>query len=166
MRTVFVATALLALTACGEDRSEEERMAENEAIAERVREANDRPPPQTDITPEAIGYPEMEANDLIGLACSYAPGTSMGVRVVARETDAYMKIDGDMVRFAADPGSRELPAKSRSLYNSREYSLRLDIADAPTEGEGGSDYYEGTVYLRDRYNRVVYQGTGATNCGA
>ena len=166
MRT-FAICALVAVTlsACGDDISDAERDAQDSAIAEQVREANDRPPPMTDITPEPIGYPEMEANDLMGLACSYAPGTSMGVRVIARETDAYMKIDGEMIRFASDPGSRELPAKTRSLYNSREYSLRLEVDEATAPAEGEDAYYEGTVVLRDRWDRVVYQGTGATNCG-
>ena len=33
-------------------------------------------------------------------------------------------------------------------------------------GDGGAVLYEGTVWLRDRWDRVIYQGTGAVNCGA
>lgn len=169
MRWATVICAALALSGCKKELTPEQQAAENEALAERVREANNTAPPLVEVVPDAILYPDIEANDLFGLACSYAPGTSMGARVIAREVDAYMKINGEMVRFAADPGARELPAKTRSLYNSREYSLRLDIADddAGTQvGDGGAMSYEGTIYLRDRWERVVYEGTGTANCGA
>ncbi|WP_338244816.1 hypothetical protein [Aurantiacibacter hainanensis] len=149
--------------------SESERAEQDRAVVERVRNANETAPPLVELVPEPILYPDLEAHDLLGQVCSYAPGTSMGARVIARETDAYMKIDGDMLRFAADPGSRELPAKTRSFYNGREYSLRLEIDDeVPSEdaGEDGSRFSAGTVWLRDRWDRVVYQGTGAVDCGA
>ena len=158
-----------ALAGCGEEMSEAEKAEQDRELVERVREANDTAPPLVEVVPEPILYPDIEANDLFGLACSYAPGTSMGARVIAREADAFVKVDGEMLRFAADPGSRELPANTRSLYNGREYSLRLDIQDKqPGEqvGDGGAVLYEGTVWLRDRWDRVIYQGTGAVNCGA
>lgn len=168
MRHFAIALALalpLSLAACGEDEpSAEEAAARSEAMAERVRQVNDAPPPLTEIVPDAITYPEMEANDLVGgLSCAYAPGTSMGARVIARETDAYMLIDGVMERFVADPGSRELPLLTRSLYNSRNYKLRLEI-DTDAVGEGAGGTYEGTIWLYDPYDRVVFTGTGTVQC--
>lgn len=164
MRFGIVALAL-GVAACGQALSEEEQAAENAQLAERVRDANEAGPPVEEVVPETITYPDMEANDLLGLACSYAPGTSLGVRVIARETDAFMKIDGEMVRFAADPGSRELPSQTRSLYNGREYALRLAIDDVVEEGEIEDTTFEGTIWLYDRQDRVVYTGTGTANCG-
>ncbi|WP_340587757.1 hypothetical protein [Erythrobacter alti] len=165
LRVTITGIALLA-TACGEAPPDAEIESENAAVVDRVREANEAGPPLGEVIPETITYPDIEANDLLGLACSYAPGTSMGVRVIARETDAYMKIDDEMVRFAADPGSRELPAKTRSLYNGRLYSLRLNIEEPMTEGEIEGTTHEGTMWLYDRWDRVVYTGTGTVNCGA
>lgn len=169
MRLPILLCTVLALSACGEELSEAERAEQDRAVVERVRDANETAPPIVEVVPEPILYPDMEANDLLGVVCSYAPGTSMGARVIAREADAFVKIDGDMVRFAADPGSRELPANTRSLYNGREYSLRLEIEDkVPAEDadENATRFFEGTVWLRDRWDRVVYQGTGAVDCGA
>lgn len=169
MRWSLILCLSLPLAACGEELSEAEREQEDRALVERVREANDSAPPLQEVVPEPLLYPDIEANDLFGLACSYAPGTSMGARVIAREADAFVKIEGEVIRFAADPGSRELPGQTRSLYNGRAYSLRLDIEDKePGEAQegGGLSLYEGTVYLRDRFDRVVYQGTGAVDCGA
>src|SRR5690606_23972370 len=94
----------------------------------------------------------------------------LGARVIAREADAFMKIDGEIERFAADPGSRELPMHTRSVYNSNNYSLVLSITDAAagseaeasvadgTEPESGD--LEGRVTLRDAHGRVVYEGVG------
>ncbi|KLI63837.1 hypothetical protein [Aurantiacibacter marinus] len=166
MVRIAIPAILLITTACTEAPLEAEQESENAALAERVREANDAGPPIEQVVPETIGYPDMEANDLLGLACAYAPGTSMGVRVIARETDAWMKIDGELVRFAADPGSRELPAKSRTSYNGQKYSLRLDVGGTVAEGEIEATTYEGTMWLYDRWDRVIYTGSGTTNCGA
>ena len=171
MRIIAVALMAMGLAGCEDGLSDNEREAQDIEAAERVRELNEAGPPLQEIVPEPILLPDLEANDLFGETCAYAPGTSMGARVIARETDAYMKIEGEMIRFAADPGSRELPAKTRTLYNSREYSLRLAIEDSEPrlpDGEAGSadeTRSQGTIWLRDRYDRVVYQGTGAVECG-
>lgn len=169
MRRLAVTAAFVLLAGCGEEMSETEQQAEDAAMVERVREANDAGPPVEEVVPETIGYPDMEANDLLGQICAYAPGTSMGVRVIARETDAWMKIDGEMIRFAADPGSRELPANTRTLYNGRKYTLRLSIDDPVSEGESGSGNgsatSQGTMWLYDRFDRLVYTGSGTADCG-
>ena len=170
MRVRFLLSgfAFCALSACSGEVPAGEREAQDAAIAESVREANEAGPPLEEVVPETIALSDMEANDLLGLGCAYTPGTSMGVRVIARETDAYMMIEGELARFAADPGSRELPAKSRTLYNGREYSLRLAIdggdGESDDEGEGAGD--EGTIWLYDRLDRLVYTGSGAVDCGA
>lgn len=155
----------LAVGACSEAASETEMQAENAAMADRVREANEAGLPLREVVPEAITYPDIESHDLLGRACSYAPGTSMGVRVIAREVDAYMKIDGEMVRFAADPGSRELPANSRTLYSSRQYALRLAIDEKIPGDETEDTMYDGTMWLYDQLDRVVYTGSGTVSCG-
>ncbi len=166
MRLPLIVCLAAALASCGDELSSAEQAELDRDVVERVREVNEAAPPLVEIVPEPILYPDMEANDLFGLACSYAPGTSMGARVIAREADAFVKVDGQVLRFAADPGSRELPAKSRTLYNGREYSLRLDVADKQVDPDVDATSSEGTVWLRDRWDRVVYQGTGAVNCGA
>ena len=93
-------------------------------------------------------------------------GNRIGTRVIAREADAFVKIDGEIVRLAADPGSRELPMHTRTLYSGKEYALRLQIVeeDAGEPAPDGSTNYEGNVQLRDAYGRLVYEGTGLAQC--
>ena len=85
---------------------------------------------------------------------------------VAAVEDAFMKIEGEVHRFAADPGSRELPMRTRSLYNGKEYSVRLSIDEQQQQTEGATTDYEGSVTLRDRFGRVVYEGVGLAQCKA
>lgn len=181
-RVVGLAGAVLVLVGCGDGASPEEKAAADARDVAMVEAANDAAPPVQLVTPEPILLPEIERYDLLGEACSYAPGTSLGARVIAREADAFMKIDGEIERFAADPGSRELPMHTRSVYNSKDYSLVLAIHEAdaePTEEPqpGAEDAaapetgraraagnHEGSVTLRDAYGRVVYEGVGLAQC--
>lgn len=166
MRKAVGAAMLLVLAGCErEPTPEEQAMADARDVA-MVEAANEVMPPVEQVTPEPILLPDIERWDLYGEACNYAPGTSLGTRVVAREADAFVKIKGEIHRLAADPGSRELPMHTRSLYNGKRYSLRLtmELQDGG-EGEEVTDY-EGTVILRDQWGRVIYEGTGLAQCKA
>ena len=174
-RLLTLAGTALMLAGCADEPAPEDQTQANERDVALVEQANHAPPPLVPVTPEPILLPDIERYDMLGEVCSYAPGTSLGVRVIARQADAFMKIDGKVERFAADPGGRELPRHTRSLYNSKSYALRLTLAGSaagePVEepgenarpGEGDGDY-EGSVTLRDSYGRVVYEGTGLAQC--
>ena len=155
--------AFMLLAACKPDA--DDHAARNQRDVALVEKANNTLPPLQQVSPEPIGYPEMERYDLAGAACNYAPGTSFGTLVIARADDAFMKIGGKLQRFAADPGARELPRKTRSLYNSREYSLKLGIAGGgkTVPGQTGADY-DGAVTLYDPHGRVVFEGSGLARC--
>ena len=99
------------LAACGEELTPEEQARQDERDIAMVERANEAMPPLQQVTPEPLLYPDLERHDLYGEACVYAPGTSLGTRVFAREADAFVKIDGEVERLAADPGSRELPMR-------------------------------------------------------
>lgn len=164
--TLLLLAPALGCAACSSETDEgEQEMIDQQVIAE-VEKANEAEPPLREVVPEPILYPDIERHDLYGAACSYAPGTSLGARVIARPADAFMKIDGKMVRFAADPGARQLAQETRSLYNSREYSLRLDLNEAGEGSEPDAATYAGDIVLRDSYDRIVYRGTGEAQCGA
>jgi len=159
-----MAAVLAVLAGCGAEPTEEERAAEAEREIALVERANNTPPPLREIVPEPITWSDMERHDLSGNACNYAPGTSFGTRVVARESDAHVKIDGDIVRLSADQGARELPAGTKSRYIGREHELNLALdGEGEPSGTAKADY-EGTVTLRDEHGRITYQGTGLAQC--
>ncbi len=162
---IAVCVLALACCACGETLTrEEQEQRDREAVA-LVEQANGVEPAVSQLVDETILYPDMERHDIYGASCAYAPGTSLGVRVIARQADAYMKINGEMIRFAADPGARELAYGTRSLYIGRDYSLRLEIAGEGVQTGEEVMEYDGTISLRDRYDRVIYSGTGSAQCG-
>jgi hypothetical protein len=161
----WILLALVALSACGEDEpTAQEQAEEADRSTAMVERANNTLPPLHEVTPEPIGAPEIERYDLYGAACNYAPGTSLGTRVVARESDAFLKIEGEVVRLAADAGARELPLRTRSLYNGREHVLRLRIVGGDEPAGTGAGDYEGAVTLFDQHGRVIYEGAGLTQC--
>jgi len=166
MRQLWILPLALAASACGGDDTSNDE-AEDARVVQAVRQANAAPPGLIEVTPEPLLSPDIERWDLYGQSCAYAPGTSLGARVIAREGDAFMKIDGNLVRFASDSGSRELPMRTRSVYNGREFSLRLEIEDDDGNGaslKSGPGMYDGTIWLRDQWDRVVYQGSGTVSC--
>jgi len=167
MRRAIMAIALMAISACAEQPSEEEIAAQAERAVAQVKAVNSTAPPIEEKIPEAIGYPDIERHDMFGQVCAYAPGTSLGARVIARETDAFVKVDGEIIRLAADPGARKMPSNTRSLYNGTTYSLRLTIESEGREDpvSVGTMLYDGTMYLRDSWDRVIYEGAGLVSCG-
>lgn len=161
MRALF-GIAILACAACSDDPPDDE-VREEQAIAA-VKAANDIEPPFEQITPQPLLQSEIERHDIFGTSCAYAPGTNLGTRVIARQADAFMKVDDEVLRFAADPGSRELAQGTRSLYNGREFSLRLELEGGEAQLEGEAAELEGTVHLLDRWGREIYGGTGPVRC--
>ncbi len=158
---------LVALAGCGaEEPSEAERQAKAERAIALVQRANKSLPPLREVTPEAIEFGDIERYDLFGAGCTFAPGTSYGTRVIAQQADAYIKLEGEIVRLGADSGARELPLNTRSRYVGREHELQLSLlGEGEQSGESTVDY-EGTVTLRDAHGRVVYGGTGLAQCGS
>ena len=165
MQKRLAAAALLILAGCDRGPTPEEQALADARDVAMVEAANEVMPPLELVTPDPILVPDIERFDLYGEACNYAPGTSLGTRVVAREADAFMKIEGEVHRFAADPGSRELPMRTRSLYSGKEYSVRLAIEEQD-ETDADTTKYEGSVTLRDRFGRVIYEGVGLAQCKA
>jgi len=158
------------LGGCEPEPSAEDLAREAERDVAMVEQANSAAPPLREVTPEPIRFDDIEQHAMTGAACNYAPGTSLGTRAIAREGDAFVKLDGEVHRLAADTGSGELPAGTRSLYDGREYSLRLSVsADGQAREDrqnGGTANYQGTMSLHDRWGREVYRGTGLVQCGA
>ncbi len=158
--------AVLALAACGDGRTPEEKATEDaRAIAEV--EASQEPPPQA-FAPQPIRYPDIERHGLYGAGCSFAPkGGGIGAVVLAMADTGYMKRDGELMRFAADKGSAELPYLARQKYDGKVHSftLQLDEESGERSGMETSDY-SAELTVEDEKGRVVYRSAGIAQCGA
>ncbi|RKF23418.1 hypothetical protein D6851_02825 [Altericroceibacterium spongiae] len=166
MRVALLGAVIL-LAGCHKELTPEEQADKDRRDIAMIEKAQQSArPPLTEITPDSITYVDIEEHDLSGSGCNYAPGTSLGTRVIAQPEVAYMKIDGKMTRFARDIGARELPLGTWSKYDGLEYSLRLKISGEGRPAGNKTTNYDGSVILRDAFNRVVYDGSGLVQCSA
>ena len=162
MRLAMLLLAVASLAGCSSEPSEEERQA---AVAEV--EANQAPAPE-ELQLQPIEFADIEANDLFGAGCNFvADGGGAGSLAIAMAETGYVKKDGEILEFAADTGSAELPYLARREYDGKAYSFTLDLDEstaAPT-GIETSDY-SGSLTVFDPQGRPVYQSTGIVQCGA
>ena len=153
---------VVALAACSNEPTEEERQA---AVAEV--KANQTPAPEK---PElgAIRYREIEQHDLYGAGCSFAPeGGGLSAVALAMAETAHFLRGTELMTLAADKGSAELPYLARRKYDGTEYSMTLDLDEAEGEqvGEEVSDF-PATLTIRDAADQIVYRKDGIAQCGA
>lgn len=145
--------AFLLLAACADQTSPEDQERLDAEAVEMVENANSMEPPLEEIAPDILSDEDMADFDIEGARCIFMPGTNSGARLVTRSLDAFIKLDGDVQRLAADSGSLELEQGTRTLYNGRAYVVRLEMADG-----------EGRIDIRDAWDRVVYSGSGPVDC--
>lgn len=166
MRAVLLLPLIL-LAGCDEGMSDAEKKAKEEADVAYVEGLQAKDPPPKPILPQAIGYPDMEAYKLFGAHCAFAPGDSIGAVVLAMDETAWMKLEGKMIRLAADKGGEKLPMDTWRHYDGKEYSLELAI-DRNAAGSPASQTvnYPGELAVRDPYGQLVYGAKGTVQCGA
>ncbi len=157
-----IAVVLLAFSGCSDETTQADRQL---AVAEV--EANQEPPVEV-LTPLPIRYPHIEANDLYGAGCSFVPqGGGLGAIALAQANEGYMKRGEEILRFAADKGSRELPYMARRKYDGRDYSFTLELDESERERSGiETTDYPGILTVTDEKDRVVYRASGLVQCGA
>ena len=158
MRWLIPLAPLALLGACADELSPDEQARADAAVAERVAAVNAMAPPLEDLAPELITGEDTTVHAMGGAGCRFMPGTNHGLRVVAREADAFIKLGGEVERMAADPGSPALTGTTRTIYTGRAHRMELAVAKGPDGGQ------EGTITLRDAWNRVTYSGTGEVVC--
>lgn len=122
--------------------------------------------PRPAVTPQPIGYPDIEANALYGASCAYGSGTSMAPLVIAFADEAVMKLDGQLVRFQADAESEgaQLGIRTRYLAPGRVLLLALEKEGAPSGYETVN--VNGTVRLLDDAGAVLFEANGTAQCGS
>ena len=142
MRAFAASLFLLMLAACGE--------------------AGETKVPGPTVTPQPIGYPDIEANDLHGASCAYASGTSMAPLVIAFADEAVMKIDGEIQRFRVDAESEGAERGTRTRYLAADRVLLLTIERTGAETVN----FTGTVRLVDGAGAELFASSGAVQCGS
>ena len=162
----ILGVAVLALAACNDEPTPQEKAAEDaRAIAEV--EANQEAPPEA-LSPSPIRYAEIEKYGLYGAGCSFAPeGGGLGAVALAMGDKGYMMRESELLIFAPDMGSDELPYLARRKYDGKDHSFTLDLDEGSAKKTGmETTDYKGQLIVRDGKDRVVYQAKGLVQCGA
>lgn len=158
MRLASIVILSLALAACDDGVSDDEKRAAVEASQD---------PPAFEIEPQPILYPDIEKHEIYGASCAFVPdGGGLGAIVIAMADAGYMKVDGEVLMLAPDSDSAELPLGAREMYRSDGYSLSLSLA----QGEGEQSGYEvrqfdGKLTVTTGLGEVAYQANGLAQCG-
>ena len=122
--------------------------------------------PAAAVSPQPIGYPDIEANELYGASCAYASGNSMAPIVIAFPDEAVMKIDGAIRRFRVDAESEGAQLGSNSRYLAQDRVLLLTIAGEGTPAGEETANFTGTVRLMDGAGAELFATEGTVQCGA
>ena len=164
MRTFVIGLALLA-TACNQQTPAEQEAERQAAVAEV--EAHQTPPPE-ELTPDTISFAMIETNDLFGAGCAFFPeGGSANPVALMQSERGYMVRKGELLTFASDSGSRELPYAAHEKYSGRDYGMMVSIDETAGKQTGSETIrYPGTLTVRDGYDNTVFAAKGAVECGA
>ena len=156
----------LALAGCGEEKTAQERAAENAAAVAEVEKYQEAPPEM--LAPQPILYPDIEKHGLFGAGCNFLPeGGGMGAVFLGMADGAAMKKGGEILRFAADKGSRNNPLGSWRKYDGKDYSAELEIGQGQGEQVGSETVnFPARLVVRDGKDRVVYESAGTAQCGS
>ena len=166
MRVALVVCAALCAASCGEDApSPAEQARMDEADVEAVKAA--QVPPPTPVEPERITMTDIEKYDMFGAGCSFAAGKSIAAIALLQDQRGFMKIDGDVVRFAPDAGSGDLPLGAKGKYTGGAWSFVLDLASEEGRQSGTETVdYPARFVLRNDRDQIVYESDGTAQCGS
>ncbi len=165
MRAAILCLLPLALTACGSGLTPEEQRSRDDADIASVEALQE--PQLVQLDPEPIRYPDIERENLYGAGCAFAPkGGGLGAIALAKASAGYMKIDGEIIHFAPDPGSAELPLGARHKYTSETYSFTLKLSEAEGVATGPeTSNFAASLTVSDAKDRTVFDAQGIAQCG-
>lgn len=124
--------------------------------------------PAVPVELQVIGYPDIEKHELYGASCAFTPeGGGVGAFALVMQEGGYLKIKGEIERFAPDAGSAEQPYGTRSKHSGLERSFELAIEqDSPRQSGYETVNYPAQLTVRDSSDREVYRAKGLAQCGS
>lgn len=142
------AAALVLLTGCGD----EARDAEQDARDVEQVKAVQTPPVFSHafdpLSPKQVAFHHLEEP-----RCAFFDDEGTGPIAILKGDIGAMLVDGEVHRLAPDAGSAQGELGTRTKYDGRELSLRIDSS------EDGA-----TMTVRDGYDRSVYAKRGRLDC--
>ena len=157
MRAFLPIIPLFALAACGgsddDGNGKPDRKLSNRDASAIVKQVNDASVP---IEPQPILEHEIKRLRFRSAGCVFSPGTGgHGAMVLAMKEAGYIKVKGEMVRFAADDGSAMLKQGIRARYFGTSHWFKMSF----TDDQGGAHLIVG-----DHADNIVFESDGKAWC--
>jgi len=166
MRIGLIVCGALFVASCSKEQpspAEKARMDEADIAAVNAAQV----PPPMPVEPERITMADIEKYDLFGAGCNFAAGNGIAAIAVLQEKRGFMKINGNVLPFAPDAGSGDLPLGTKGKYTGGAWSFVLDLASEEGKQSGSETInYPARLVLRNDHDQTVYQADGTAQCGS
>ncbi len=144
----WIAAGLFLLAACGQGNGDE---------AGKVGSDNA-------IELDSIGFPDMEANGMLGKSCAFATPNSIAQLALVTHEAGFLKIGGQVQKFAIVEEKGVTPAGYASDFSGDEYDFSLSLQGEGEDIQGGKSQYDAQLDVRDKAGGSVYSATGYVQC--
>lgn len=152
--------ALVSLSACGgEDPARKEAEdAHDVAMVERMSKEPFKP-----ILPKPITRIDIDRYGLDKPGCQFRKRGEADPIFIGNAEEGFMRIEGDLKRYAAKLESAQLPGNARTTYVG--LSSWVDLVSLPDRA-GGSDntHWPARLVLHDAQERVAFLADGEVTC--
>lgn len=156
---------IVLLAGCEEPKKSaaEQQIDAERAVAEV--EAAQTPPPDV-VAPERITDAERVRFGLSDGGCAFAVNNpEIGAQAILQMNVGYMKLDGEMARFAPDAGASDGPSGTSTRYDGGSHGIVVDFETARAEAAGGDRLsVPARITLQDGRGRTVYVADGTALC--
>ena len=152
--------AMVSLSACGrEDPARKDAEdAHDVAMVERMSKEPFKP-----IVPKPITSVDVERYGLDKPGCRFRKQGEADPIFIGNAEEGFMRIEGDLKRYAAKLESAQLPGNARTTYVG--LSTWVDLVSLP-DYDGGSDHthWSARLVLHDSQERVAFLADGEVAC--
>lgn len=148
------------LTSCGgnDPARQAAEDAHDVAMVERMSREPFRP-----IIPSRITRIDVTRYGLDRPGCAFRKKNEQDPLFIGSRDEGFMRIGGDLRRFAAKQESAELPGDARATYVG--LSSWIDLVRQPDSGSGGDQYrWPARLILHDAQERVAFMADGTMTC--
>lgn len=159
--------AVLLVGACGKD-PVQQRREDDQAVAA-VNAAQNRLPPLKPLRLQQLTSEDLGRMDDVGSRCTLpADPTGPAIpQIVTMGSYGWIKLDGELIRLAADTSSQPGYGKTWSRYTGKELTLRIEPAESPAAPATAKDVHRLVrLTVRDAWQRVIYETSAWQACTA
>ncbi len=161
MRKPILALApFVLLSACGQEDPQREAVenAHDVAMVERMSKEPFKP-----IIPHAITEIDVARYGLDKPGCSFRKPGEKDPIFIANADEGFLRVAGDLKRYAAKVESAQLPGNARSTYVG--LASWVDLVSL-SDKSGGSDttHWPAKLILHDAQERVAFMSEGVVTC--